>query len=334
MRETSFLERTVNSVLLKYPLKNKEWKENLKALVTGGAGFIGSHLVDALLADGCEVVIYDNLSRYGTDKINHMTVKDLRLIKGTILNKEALTRVVMPHTDVVFHFAAEREVWKGIKDPEHDLLTNALGTVNVLEACRRADIEKLVYASSAGVYGEAWYTPQDEGHPLDPQWPYGVSKLAGEKYCDAYAKMYGLKTVSLRYSIVYGPREWYGRVLTRFIERVAKGLPPIIYEGATENTRDFIHIGDAIDATIKAWKKDMSGAFNVGSGVGVQVGDLAKTVIRLSGQKLTPIIANSTDRKPAELKNLVLNIDKAKLLLDWSPQRKLGDWIKESLKTL
>lgn len=193
-----------------------------------------------------------------------------------------------------------------------------------------------MYASSAGVYGEASYVPQDEDHPLNPQWHYGVSKVAGEKYCEVYRKIYGLKTVSLRYSIVYGPREWYGRVLTRFLRRVANNFPPIIYVGAEENVRDFVHVLDAVDATVNSWKKTVVGVFNVGSGIGVSIRDLAELVIRISGKKLAPILRNpkpgEMNRKPAELKRLVLNIDKAKASLNFTPKRKLDDWIKKVLR--
>ena len=308
----------------------------LKCLIVGGAGFLGSHLADSLLEEECEVVVYDDLSRHGLANIKHLrNNRSFEVVKADVLDKEALSKNV-DKVDFVFHLAAEIEVLKGIENPEKELFTNTLGTLNVLEACRIAEIEKLVYASSAGVYGEAVYLPQDENHPLNPDWPYGVTKLAGEKYCDVYRKIYGLKTVSLRYSIVYGPREWYGRVLTRFIRRISNGLPPIIYKGASDNVRDFIHVLDAVDATVSSWKKPVSGVFNIGSGVGTSIKELARLVIQASDKQLSPIFKNpkprEMNRKPAELKRLVLDITKAKAFLNFRSKRKLEDWIRKIVK--
>jgi len=267
-----------------------------------------------------------------------------------VLDKSQLLDA-MKNSDVIFHLAAELEITKGIDDPTSDLKTNALGTSNVLEVMRKNDLSKLVYASSAGVHGQAQYLPQDENHPLNPQWPYGVSKLAGEKYCAAYYSLYDFQTVSLRYSIVYGPREWYRRVLTMFIERVIEEKPPIVF-GNGRQTRDFVHVKDVVNATIQAAKSEKVAGhtFNIGSGIATSINELAEIVIKLSGKEMKPIYkdpkSGEMGRKPGELVNLTLDITKAremsgykaniglkegiKNFIEWARLNKDARWKKES----
>lgn len=258
--------------------------------------------------------------------------KNLKVLKGDILNKRKLVDA-MKNLDIVFHFAAELEIAKGIENPTLDLKTNILGTLNVLEVMRKNDLDNLIYASSAGVYGQAQYVPQDENHPLNPQWPYGVSKLSGEKYCTAYFNLYGLRAVSLRYSIVYGPREWYRRVLTRFIKRVLEKKPLVIF-GDGRQTRDFVYVKDAIDGTIKAAnsKEAVGQVFNIGSGVGTSINELAHTVIRFSGEKMKPIYRNpkagEMGRKLGELVNLTLDITRARRVFGYNPTVSLAEGVK------
>ena len=192
-------------------------------LITGGAGFIGSHLVDRFIQEKANrIIVYDNFSTGTTRFINEDLVE---IVRGDILDYVMLSKK-MREIDIVSHHAAELEVFTGIENTIHDLKTNTEGTLNVLNAAFKNDIQKIIYASSGGVYGQAQFTPQHENHPLNPHWPYGVSKLAGEKYCLQYYLLYGLPTISLRYGIVYGPREWYGRVLTLFIKRVYEYIIP------------------------------------------------------------------------------------------------------------
>ncbi len=188
-------------------------------LVTGGAGFIGSHIVDKLLEKGAnKVIIYDNFSSGGAHNVGHLRNNDrVSIVQGDVLDYDSLYRVVRK-IDMVSHQAAQLEIFRALADPLDDLRTNVVGTLNVLRAALECKVEKVVNASSACVYGQAKYTPQDEDHPKRPQWPYGVSKLSAETYCTMFHEFYGLPVVNLRYGIVYGPREWYGRVLTMFIK--------------------------------------------------------------------------------------------------------------------
>ncbi len=303
-----------------------------RVFFTGGAGFIGSHVVEELLRREAQLTVFDNFSTGRQSNLQHLSEnQNLKVLRGNILNRSKLLKA-MENSDMVFHFAAELEIERGIENPFFDLKTNTIGTLNVLEAMRKGDLDNLVFASSAGIYGQAQYLPQDENHPLNPQWPYGVSKLSAEKYCTAYHALYGLRTTSLRYSIVYGPREWYRRVLTRFIKSVLEKRSPTIF-GDGQQTRDFVYVKDAADAAIRAAtsKKAIGEVFNVGAGVGTTVNELARIVIRLSGERVDPIYRNpktgEMGRKLGELTNLTLDVTKARSILGYTPTVSLEEGI-------
>ena len=174
-------------------------------LITGGAGFIGSHLVDRFINEKANrIVVYDNFS---TGERSFVLDENVEIIEGDILDAEKLNNA-MKNIDIVSHHAAELEVFKGIENNIHDLKINVEGTLNTLNAALKNNVKKIIYASSGGVYGQAQNIPETEDHPTNPHWPYGVSKLAGEKYCKQYYLLYGLPTVSLRYGIVYGTWYW------------------------------------------------------------------------------------------------------------------------------
>jgi UDP-glucose 4-epimerase len=238
----------------------------------------------------------------------------------------------MKGCDIVSHHAAELEVFTGIENTIHEMRVNIEGTLNVLNAALKSNVEKVVYASSGGVYGQAEYIPEDEIHPLMPQWPYGVAKLAGEKYCQQYTQLYGLSTVSFRYGIVYGPHEWYGRVLTMFIKRVLNGKAPIIFGDGTQR-RDFVYVSDVVDANILGFENDeVSGMrFNIGGITHVTVIDIANMVTKLINPSLKPIYDDpkpgeaskyqpERKRLPAELKDFILDISLAKEKLGYDPK--------------
>jgi UDP-glucose 4-epimerase len=191
-------------------------------LVTGGAGFVGSHLADEYLKNKAKsVVVFDNFSTGHMQDLTHTRNDSLSIVKGSILNEKLLDKIVRSkEVSVVDHEAAELEVYKGIRNSKREAEINIMGTLNVLNVSMKNKVEKMLFASSGGVYGEAEYVPVDERHPLAPHWPYGVSKLCGERYCVQYFKLYGLNVTAFRYSIVYGPRERYGRVLTMFMKRI------------------------------------------------------------------------------------------------------------------
>jgi len=311
---------------------------NKTVLVAGGAGFIGSHLVDKLLEKGVEkIIIYDNFSTGREQNIEHLKGK-IEIIQGDILDYESLRRAIS-NTEVVFHEAAQLEIFKAVEDPLEDLKTNTIGTLNVLRAALEAKVAKFVFASSACCYGQAKYTPQDENHPLRAQWPYGVSKLAAEKYCIQFYELYGLKTTALRYGIVYGPREWYRRVMTIFTRRVLEGKAPIIF-GDGKQTRDFVHVDDVVRATILAAEDERANGeeINIGSGIATTVNELANMILTLAERegRLKPEYANPDSyqmgRKPGELVNLCLDITKAKNLLNWKPVIGLEEGLKQYIE--
>jgi len=301
--------------------------KNRIALVTGGAGFIGSNLVDALLTKDIEkVIIFDNFSTGFEYNIAHLEGNDkVEVIQGDILNFEAIDEQVA-RADLVFHQAAQLEIIKATDNPVEDLQINTFGTLNILRSAITHDVKKIVYASSGGVYGQARYIPVDEQHPTRPQWSYGVSKLAGEQYCIQFYELYGLPIVSLRYSIVYGEREWYGRVLTIFVKSALENRPLSIF-GDGKQTRDFVHVQDVAEANLlAATKKNAEGEiFNIASGVGFTVEDLCKLVIEKTKKPNLKILREDPKpgekgRKLGELREFILSIEKAKAILGFSPK--------------
>lgn len=309
-------------------------------LVTGGAGFIGSHIVDKLLDDGAnKVTIYDNFSSGNGQNIDHLRNDErVVVVRGDVLDYNSLYNV-MRKVDVVSHQAAQLEIFRALDDPLEDLRTNVFGTLNVLKAALKCKIQRVINASSACVYGQAKYIPQDENHPLRPQWPYGVSKLSAEKYCTMFYEFYGLPIVNLRYGIVYGPREWYGRVLTIFIKRVFENTPPVIFGDGTQS-RDFIFVSDVarVHNLCIEDEKANGETYNVGTGIKTSTNELANHVIKAFNKSLDPIFENPPQgsyskfmpyrrRIPGELINMVLDIKKARKELSWKPLVKLEDGI-------
>jgi len=318
-----------------------------KIFITGGAGFIGSHIVENLLNDGHQVTVYDNFSSGRKENLKSV-IKDIKLIEADILDYENLNESMKGH-DIVSHQAAQLEIFKCLEDPIVDLQTNTVGTLNIFRAAAENGIKKVINASSACVYGQAQYTPQDEDHPKNPNWPYGVSKLAAEKYAYIYHKNNGIDIANLRYGIVYGEREWQGRVLTMFLTRILKNKSPVIF-GNGEQLRDFIYVKDAAKLNSLLITKDFSGykTFNVSTGIGTSVKDLAGLVIKASGTDLKPLFEDVLEgessafmperkRIPAELEKMVLSPNRAKEDLGWIPEvtveegvKKEYDWIKEN----
>ena len=210
-------------------------------LITGGAGFIGSHLVDDLLASGHRVTVFDNFS---SGLRENLRTDEVEIVTGDVLDRDAIVAAARGK-DVISHQAAQLEITKCLEDPIGDLRTNLIGTLNVLEAARLAGVERTINASSACIYGQAAAPPSVEEGPHDPNWSYGVSKLAAEKYAQVFSNDFGFPVFSLRYGIVYGPREWYGRVLTIFLKRALDGRPPVVF-GAGDQLRDFVFVDDVV----------------------------------------------------------------------------------------
>ncbi|RYG75656.1 NAD-dependent epimerase/dehydratase family protein, partial [bacterium] len=254
----------------------------MKALVTGGAGFIGSNLVQTLLARGDEVTVLDNL--LSGHRIN-LDGLDARFVEGDIRDADALVRAA-EGAEAIFHLAASVGNKRPIDHPVDDASINAMGTVNVLEAARKVGARKVVYSSSAGIFGELKTLPIREDHPIDPDSPYGSSKLMGEKHVLAYSKIYDLEGVALRYFNVYGPRQRfdaYGNVIPIFAFKMMRGEPITIF-GDGEQTRDFIHVRDVVQANLKgADVKGVWGAFNMGSGTRITINHLVELLQEASG---------------------------------------------------
>ncbi|MEM3581317.1 MAG: GDP-mannose 4,6-dehydratase [Candidatus Bathyarchaeia archaeon] len=321
--------------------------EGKNVLITGGAGFIGSHLAEEYLMNNVKnVIVYDDFSTGTIKNLEHIKDERLKIVQGSVLDSIKLDKVIKKgKIDIVDHLAAELEVYSGIKDSKKEARINILGTLNVLNAALKNGVKRVLFASSGAVYGEAKYLPIDEDHPLEPHWPYGVSKLSAERYVIQYHKLFGLETVAFRYGIVYGPREWFGRVLTMFIKRIfLENKPPVVF-GDGSQTRDFVYVRDVVKAHMSAVEKDeVAGqAFNIGSGKGISIKELAKLLIDMSG-KVFDIVYDNPDegsasrfqperiRLKGELKKFVLSYKKAEKLLGWRPKTPFKDGLREEIE--
>ncbi len=245
-----------------------------KVLVTGGAGFIGSNIVRHLVKNGIDVVVLDNFSSGFHENLRDFY--DLNIIEGDIRNEKVVKRAIKG-VDTVYHLAASVGNKRSIDFPLTDAQINVIGTINILEAARKEGVSKIVTSSSAGIFGELKSLPIRENHVIEPDTPYGCTKLAKEKLCLSYAKLYDIEAICLRYFNVYGPNQrfdTYGNVIPIFIHKVLHNEPIIIY-GDGNQTRDFIYVDDVVQANIKAGKSSgVNGAFNIGSGKSISINDL------------------------------------------------------------
>lgn len=310
--------------------------ESTSVIVTGGAGFIGSHIVEYLVNRGYRVTVYDNFDN-GDKRNLEDVLSEIDIVEGDILDQEQLTNAIEGH-DVVSHQAAQLKITTAVETPQQDLAVNTRGSLNVFDAAVETGVSEVVYASSACVYGQAESIPQSESHPTEPNWPYGVSKLAVEKYANIYANAYDVPFTGLRYGITYGPKEWYGRVMTVFLKRALDGKPPVVWGGHQQ--RDFVHVTDAarLHAAVVGATTSGSTVYNVGTGVATSIDDLAHTVldvVELDAEVVYEDIDPGEDSKkverdrlPQELEQMVLNPQKAKLELDWEPKIDLQTGLK------
>ena len=343
-------------------------KQGRTAVVTGGAGFIGSHLADELVRRGYHVVILDNLSTGKKDNItgllspaahhtsvnsqqsavngqeaavpprNHrLSTIDFRLstvdfVEGSISDL-SLLQDVFRGAECVFHQAALASVPRSIENPQLTHRANLTGTLNVLLAARDNGVKKVVYASSSSVYGDTPTPPKSEDMPPNPLSPYAVTKLAGEYYCRVFQQVYGLATVCLRYFNVYGPRQdpesQYAAVIPRFTARVAAGKPPVIF-GDGEQTRDFTFVADVVEANILAAESDATGVFNIGKGESTTINDLAEMVIRLMGNSVRPV---HEEPRLGDPRHSLADVAKARRF-GYSPKYDLKTGLRETLRDL
>jgi nucleoside-diphosphate-sugar epimerase len=304
----------------------------IRYLVTGGAGFIGSHIAEELVAKGFFVRIVDNFLTGKEENIAPF-LDAIELVRGDIRDLE-LCREAVKDMDYVLHQAALPSVPRSVEDPS---LTNAInieGTLNILVASKDASVRKVVFASSSSVYGDDEHLPKKESLMGNPLSPYAVTKLAGEKYCQIFSEIYGLPTVCLRYFNVFGPRQdpfsQYAAVIPNFITRLLSDKAPIIH-GDGDQSRDFTYIANVVEANFQAaLASDVSGqVFNLGNGVRTTVNDLAKTLTELMNKDIEPV---HEEERPGDVKHSFADITKAEAALDYTPRVSLKDGLLRTIE--
>jgi UDP-glucose 4-epimerase len=295
----------------------------VRALVTGGAGFIGSNIVALLRRESFEVRVLDNLSSGYADNL----CPDAEFVQGDIRDQAAVDRAVKG-CQIVFHLAASVGNSRSLAHPIDDAETNAIGTLRVLEAARHTGVRRLVYSSSAGIFGELRTLPIAEDHPVEPDTPYGASKLAGEKLCLAYGKLYPLETVCLRYFNVYGTNQRYdayGNVIPIFAHRVLAGEPLTIF-GDGEQTRDLVNVVDVARANVlAATTPGVGGAFNIGNGSRVTINELARLVLAAAG---TNVPIEHGPPRAGDVRHSQADISKASRAFGYSPSVALEEGLR------
>ena len=298
----------------------------MKYVVTGGAGFIGSHLIEKLVKQGDVVTVLDNLN---TGKIENLkpVSKKINFVQNDIRDFEVL-RSLMENVDGVFHQAAMASVQDSFRIPEkfHDVNVN--GTENIFKIAKEFGI-KVVYASSSSVYGDTSILPTTESDEKRPINPYAKTKLEKDKLADQYAKN-GLKVIGLRYFNVFGPRQSkeYAGVIKLFLERIQQGLPPLV-NGDGLQIRDFVHVDDAVNANILSMESDIDFEFfNIGTGTTISILDLANMIIKFSGLKIKPIHRPAL---PGDVRATQADITKVKTMLKWKPTTSIQDWLKSAV---
>jgi UDP-glucose 4-epimerase len=307
----------------------------MKILITGGAGFIGSHLCDKYVEAGHNVICLDNFMTGNILNIRPLIHKrNFKLINGDIRDFDLMEKI-MPEVDVVFHLAAQIHVDRSVVEPKATYEINVIGTQNVLESARMYDVKKIIYASTSEVYGSAQYAPIDEKHPLEAPHPYGASKIAADRMCYSYLQTYGMNIVIMRLFNVFGPRQkdiGYGGVISIFTRRILNNMPPIIY-GDGQQTRDYTYITDAIKAYDLAinHNEPITEPINFGTGKEVSIINLAEMILDLTGKNggLKPV---HVQPRIGEVKRLIADAAKAKKLLGWSPTYDFKKGLKEFIE--
>lgn len=303
--------------------------KNSKVLVTGGAGFIGSNLVKYLVNEGSDVTVLDNfMSGY---RSNLEPFSTIRIIEGDVRDATTVNEA-MQGVEVVFHLAASVGNKRSIDFPIIDAQINVLGTLNVLEAARKEGVRKIVASSSAGIFGELKTMPIKEDHPIEPDSPYGCTKLCEEKLCLSYAKLYEIEAVCLRYFNVYGPNQRfdaYGNVIPIFVFKMLHNEPIQIY-GDGEQTRDFVHVADIVHANIRAAdSKGVSGAFNIASGKSVTINRLVEMITKNSKNSVK--IEYGFNR-PGDVLHSLADLSLAKQKINYNPSIDLEQGIDEYIQ--
>ena len=288
-------------------------RRRMKALVTGGAGFIGSNIVDALLARGDEVTVLDNLSTGKRENLEQALANGAQLEEIDVRDAEAVSDLVgRAKPDVIFHLAAQIDVRKSVSDPANDARVNVEGTVNVLSAAQKHGVPRVVNTSTGGaIYGEGKILPAPEDHPSAPEAPYGLSKWCAEQYCEIFTRLHGLSTVSLRYGNVYGPRQdplGEAGVIAIFCGKLLEGGKATIF-GSGEQTRDYVFVEDVVDANLRAAESDATGPINIGLGQEKSVLDIVEVLKAQADGDFEPEIA---PERPGEVQRIALDASRAR----------------------
>jgi UDP-glucose 4-epimerase len=305
----------------------------MKAFVTGGAGFIGSNLVDALAGRGDEVVVVDDLSTGRTSNLEDALAGGAVLHEADIRDGERLAGLVEAAApDVIFHLAAQIDVRRAVADPAFDAHVNVIGTINVLEAARRAGVRRIVNSSTGGaIYGDAATIPTPEDHLAAPMAPYGQSKLAAEGYVGLYERLYGLSSASLRYANVYGPRQdphGEGGVVAIFCGKLTEGGAPVAF-GDGRQTRDYVYVGDVVAANLAAADSDWAGACNVGTGTETSVIELAAALEALGDG--APFELTFAPARTGEIVRSAVDPALAREVLGWEARVGLAEGLERTL---
>jgi UDP-glucose 4-epimerase len=308
----------------------------MEILITGGAGFIGSHLAETFVSEGHDVVVFDNLDPYYDVSLKQRNLDQIRdaaaqsdgtfeAVKGNVRDESAVSAHVTP-ADCIFHQAAQAGVRTSVENPRKPHKVNVDGTLNVLDAARDSDTKRVILASSSSVYGKAENLPYEENDPARPVSPYGVSKLAAEQYARVYSEVYDLPTVSLRYFTVYGPRMRPNMAISNFVSRCLDGRPPVVY-GDGKQTRDFTHISDIVDANRRLLSTDAADGevLNIGSTDNITIRQLA---INIRDQIDPNLELQYDDRHAGDAEHTHADISKAKEYIGYEPSISIEEGVE------
>ena len=306
----------------------------MKAVVTGGAGFIGSNLVDALIERGDDVVIVDDLSTGRRENLAKALAAGARLVETDIRDRAALTDLfedVKP--EVAFHFAAQIDVRKSVADTPLDAMINVVGTINVMEAALTVGARVVNSSTGGAIYGEGKVIPAPEDHPAEPEAPYGQSKWCAEGYLELYRRLHGLSTISLRYGNVYGPRQdplGEAGVIAIFCGKLIEGQRPTVF-GDGKQTRDYVYVGDVVAANLAAAASEATGPFNIGTARETSVLDLVEALGKIAGREFE---AEFAPERPGEVQHIALDYTRARDELGYEPKVDLHEGLELTLQSV
>lgn len=300
-----------------------------KILVTGGAGFIGSHVVEKLLEKGYKVAVLDNLSTGKKDNIKGCEVEFYYCDITDVLHLFQVVETFQP--DYIIHLAAQVSVSDSVKNITHDSMVNIQGSVNVIEAAKKYNVKRIVFSSTAAVYGNPEYLPIDTDHKTEPTSPYGLAKYTVEKYLQLAYELYGLDYTILRYSNVYGPRQdskGEGGVVAIFANKLSNQERPVIY-GDGNQTRDFVYVEDVAEANVLSIKNNRNGIYNVSTCERISINDLLKSMFNFNNNGIEPIYK---EERQGDIKHSVLNNKDTFSRIGWCPKTVLDKGIELTLK--